>query len=154
MFRAGVAHPFIRHGRTKRTWCTEVAPNNPSLDPQPQDQELLLADRHDCRLKGRLKKIVLFRGAARRCEPRNVSAHLRRPLQMFERLAQNACCPFVLRCDQSIVHPLAFASRRNAKENMLFTFFQSTPVRMKNGRKSSRSFKDGSDFLRTIAPYQ
>src|SRR5260370_24358017 len=32
--------------------------------------------------------------------------------------------------------------------------FQRTPLRMKNGRKSSRSFKDGSDFLRTIAPYQ
>ena len=32
--------------------------------------------------------------------------------------------------------------------------FQGTPPRMKNGRKSSRSFKDGSDFLRTIAPYQ
>src|ERR1700676_922679 len=32
--------------------------------------------------------------------------------------------------------------------------FQRTPLRMKNRRKSSRSFKDGSDFLRTIAPYQ
>ena len=32
--------------------------------------------------------------------------------------------------------------------------FQRTPLRMKKGRKSSRSFKDGSDFLRTIAPYQ
>ena len=37
---------------------------------------------------------------------------------------------------------------------ILFTFFQRTPLRMKNGRKSSRSFKDASDFLRTIAPYQ
>lgn len=33
-------------------------------------------------------------------------------------------------------------------------FFQRTPLRMKNGRKSSKSFKEGSDFLRTIAPYQ
>jgi hypothetical protein len=32
--------------------------------------------------------------------------------------------------------------------------FQRRPLRIKNGRKSSRSFKDGSDFLRTIPPYQ
>ena len=32
--------------------------------------------------------------------------------------------------------------------------FQTMPLRMKNGRKSSRSFTEGSDFLRTIAPYQ
>src|SRR5271170_7065825 len=41
-----------------------------------------------------------------------------------------------------------------SKKNILFEFFQIAPPRMKNGRKSSRSFKDGSDFLRTIAPYQ
>ena len=39
-------------------------------------------------------------------------------------------------------------------ENILFEVFQRTPPRTKNGRKSSRSFKDGSDFLRMIAPYQ
>lgn len=32
--------------------------------------------------------------------------------------------------------------------------FQRTPVRVKNGRKSSIDFNDGSTFLRTIAPYQ
>jgi len=32
--------------------------------------------------------------------------------------------------------------------------FQRTPLRTKNGRKSSIGCKDGSTFLRTIAPYQ
>src|SRR5580704_17750434 len=32
--------------------------------------------------------------------------------------------------------------------------FQRTPLRMKNGRKSSMTFTEGSAFLRTIAPYQ
>src|ERR1700722_10132507 len=35
-----------------------------------------------------------------------------------------------------------------------YVAFQRTPLRIKNERKSSRSFKDGSDFLRTIAPNQ
>src|SRR5271156_3914916 len=32
--------------------------------------------------------------------------------------------------------------------------FQRTPVRVKNGRKSSIDFNDGSTFLRMIAPYR
>jgi hypothetical protein len=41
------------------------------------------------------------------------------------------------------------------KKNILFEgSFQRTPLRMKNGRNSSWGFKDGSAFLRMIAPYQ
>ena len=40
------------------------------------------------------------------------------------------------------------------RENILFESSQRTPLRTKNGRKSCRRLKDGSDFLRTMAPYQ
>ena len=36
----------------------------------------------------------------------------------------------------------------------LAVLFQTALLPIKNGRNSSRSFTDGSDFLRTIAPYQ
>jgi hypothetical protein len=39
-------------------------------------------------------------------------------------------------------------------EYLVRVSFQRTPLRTKNGRRSSIGFKDGSTFLRTIAPYQ
>jgi hypothetical protein len=39
-------------------------------------------------------------------------------------------------------------------EYLVRVSFQRTPLRTKKGRKSSIGFKDGSTFLRTIAPYQ
>jgi PAS domain S-box-containing protein len=71
-------------------------------------------------------------------EPGEIEARMRRHDGVF--------CWFLIRFERRRCLSIGEYSVRGSS--------QRTPLRMKNGRKSSRSFKDGSDFLRTIAPYQ
>jgi len=75
------------------------------------------------------------------------------PVQVRERVRR----PPMRRYDWIFRRFLVRFERRRCRSNEEYFVrgsFQRTPLPMKNGRKSSRSFTDGSDFLRTIAPYQ
>jgi len=72
-----------------------------------------LRRRQDRWLRCRLEERILLWSATGGAESRNVAPHLGLVLQVPKRLAENAGGRLVLGCDKAVVHPLAFASRRN-----------------------------------------
>jgi hypothetical protein len=72
-----------------------------------------LRRRQDRWLRCRLEELVLLWSATSGAESRNVAPHLGLVLQVPKSLAENAGRGLVFGRDKAVVHPLAFASRRN-----------------------------------------
>lgn len=86
---------------------------NWACDHQMQPQFASLRDRYGHGLRSCLKKIKLLWRVACGTQSRDIPAHLRSNLQVFQRLLENARSGAIFRHDEAIMHPLAFAPRRD-----------------------------------------